>query len=635
MLTAIREGSKGWIASIIIGLIVLTFALFGISSYLEGGAEAPVAAVNGDEISNATYQNELSRQRQALLSRFGADFDPALLDSLGIKDRVLDNLVESRLLTQYVADHNYRLSDSQLATRIQQNPAFQTDGKFDPQRYSGLLESNRLTPEGYEITERQAAAEDQLQSAITESAFVVNGELQRLTMLLNQRREVRYAIFPAASYVEEFDISDQDARLEYEENMDEYQQEARIKIEYLELSVDELAETVSPSEDEIQQTYERLKGTFISPEIRRASHILFAYETDADDAAKAGVRTKAEAVLEEAEAGEDFAALARDNSDDTGSANNGGDLGVIARGQMAPAFEDTVYGLQEGEVSGLVETPFGIHIIKLTELVSGKQKPLSAVRDELVAEARRAQAEAQFAELVEPFQNLIFEQPDSLAPAADETGLELRTSDWFSIDQGEGIAAESAVRRAAFAEDVLQDGLNSQAIELGFDRMVAIRKLEYQEASPLPFEEVREQIVRNLKLERSREKVETVASESIQGLGHLASFDTMLANLELPVETLASQRSEVLPENQALADEVFAAPIPEAGQPDYGYVVLPNGDTAVYALISAEPGDPDSASEGGEQLAQVLQSRDGVGAYRQFIQHLRETAEVTVDRDRL
>lgn len=636
MLTAIREGSKGWISGIIIGLIVLTFALWGISSYLEGGDQAPVATVNGDEIDAVSYQNELSRQRQLLSSRFGSSLTPEMLESLGIQQRVLDSLIESRLLSQYTRDRNYRLSDDQLARRIRENELFQTDGAFDPARYEQLLLSNGMTPQGFELMERQNGINGQLAEAIADSAFVVDSELDRLVALQNQSREVQYAVIPGDLFVDEFEVAEEDIRAEYDDNIEAYNSPARMKVEYLDLSVGAIAADYSPTEDEIAQTYERIKGRLKTAEVRKASHILISVAGDADETTRAGARERAESILQQIRSGEDFAALAESNSDDPGSAAQGGDLGVVNRGQMVQPFEDAVFGMTEGEVVGPVETQFGFHVIKLTELEPEQQQTLEQAREEVIEEARNAAAEVQFNDLVEPFNNAIFEQPDTLAPAADATGLTVQVSDWFTRDDGEGIAAEPAVRAAAFGADVLDEGLNSSAVELGFDRLVAVRKLEFEEAAPRPFEDVREEILASLRLERSMEKAVQQAEAAISDLTHLASWDIMLAKNEWRAEVLPERRNQAPPRLQPLAQSVFTDPVPAEGSPVYGHAVLGNGDVAVYALTGVTPGDPDTVTD--TELAGLrsqLEQRDGAELYRSFIGMLRQLAEIEVNQEQL
>jgi len=636
MLTAIREGSKGWISGVIIGAIVLTFALFGISSYLEGGEETPVAVVNGEEIDNYLFQNQLTQQRQNMISQFGGSFDPAVFESLGLNNQVLESLIESRLLDQYTRSENYRLSDKQLSAAIQSNPLFQRDDRFDPELYQRAVAANGLSPQAFEATERRSNMVQQLQLAIAETSFTVDSELSRLYSLQNQERDARYALIAADKFVDEFEVSDEEAKKHYDENIDTFQNPARMKVEYIDLNLEKMRDEITPSEDDILQTYERLKGQMRQPSVRKASHILLTVATDADDATKQAAREKAEGLLAEANAGTDFGELAKEHSDDTGSAINGGDLGIVARGQMVPAFEDAVYSMSEGDISGPIETQFGFHLVKLTELTEERLQTLEEAREEVTKEASQALAEAAFADLVDPLETLIFEQDDSLVAASDETGLPIETSDWFTESAGEGVALEDAVRRAAFSADVKDDGLNSPIVELGFERIVALRKVDYEEANAKPFEEVKQSIIDLLKLNQSKEKLANTAPGMLENLTHLASWDVMVAESELTNETLAPQKALTKPELSELANTVFALKANEDGSPVFGHVVLANGDVGLYALNSVTLASTEDANENNQSiLTQQLNTRDGAEMYRKFVGVLRSQAEVEIDHEQL
>ncbi|MDE0096929.1 MAG: SurA N-terminal domain-containing protein [Gammaproteobacteria bacterium] len=635
MLTAIREGSKGWISGIVIGLIVLTFALWGIGSYLEGGSQIPVASVNGEEIDAYTYQNQLSRQRQALISQFGSSLSPEMMRTLGLQQQVLDSLIESQLLGQYTLERNYRLTDEEVARRVRENEAFLIDGRFDPALYERLLASSGMSPQGYEAAERQGGMVQQLADAIAGSAFVVEPEVSRLIALQHQSRDAQYAVIRGDLYVDEFAVSDDEARAEYDANIEKYYNPARMRVEYIDLSVDELAADADPSEEEIEQTYELIRDRLKTAEVRKASHILISVNGDTDEA-RAAALAEAETVLSRARGGADFAELAAEFSDDTGSAGSGGDLGVVTRGQMVQPFEDAVFGMVEGELAGPVETQFGYHVIKLTELQAEQSQTLDEVREEVIAEARRAAAERMFNDLVEPFDNAIFEQPETLEPAADATGLEIMTSEWFTRHEGAGIAGEAAVRAAAFSPDVLDENLNSPAVELGFDRLVALRKLNHEESSPREFEEVADEIIAAIKLEKSRAKAAQVAKESVADLTHLASWDIMLAKNEWRAETLPATRDRIFPGLAQLGDSVFTAALPRDGWPVYGHTVLANGDAAVYALTAVTPGKAETVDADVKSgLEQQLVYRDGEEVYHSFIQTLRSAADIKINEEQL
>ncbi len=635
MLTAIREGSKGWLASIVIGLIVLTFALWGIGSYFEGGAPVPVATVNGEEIDVYTFQNRLSRQRQLLIEQYGSGLSAELMASLALRQRVLDDLIEARLLDQYTQENNYRLTDQQVAQRIRTSEVFHRDGRFDPALYERLLQSNGLSPQAFEDGERQVGMNRQLLDAVTESSFLVESEVSRLIALQNQLRETQYAIIPADLYVDAVEISPEEIRAQYDDHIEQYRNPARIKVEYIDFSVDAIAADTQPSDEEIAQTYERIKERLKTAEVRQASHILISVEADTEPA-RAEALAKAESVMAQAQAGVDFAELAREHSDDPGSAANGGALGVINRGQMVAPFEDAVFAMAEGELRGPVATRFGYHVLKLTELQAERQRTLEDAQEEVVEEARKVAAESIFSDLVEPFDNAVFEQPESLEAAADVSGFEIKTSDWFTEQAGTGIAEISAVRAAAFSPDVRDEGLNSPIVEVGFDRMVALRKLAYEEAFSKPFEAVREEIATALKREKSRAKAEEMAAGLLDNLTHLASWDIMLARNEWQAHTLPEVRHQIPPHLSELANRVYATPIPRIGKPQYGQAVLTNGDVAIYALTAVTPGDVETVDvDAVSQLEQMLVRRDGDGVFDSFMEALKAQAEIVVHTEQL
>ena len=612
---------------------MLTFALFGISSYLEGANEIPVATVNGEEISIYTFQNELARQRQLLRSQLGANFDPELLESLNIRNQVVESLIGSRLLNQYVTDQNYRLSDAQLSERIRNNPAFQSDGQFDAETYRNILASNGLSTQGYEAIERQNGITSQLRQSIAESSFVLNSDIDKLAKLQQQIRVADYLVIPGNKFYEEVEITDSDIQKYFDENPDDFQTEARMKVDYVELSVESLAEEITPSEDDIQEIWDYASGQYKTAESRKASHILFSVSGSATDEERQAIREKAEGVLQEARSGADFAELASTHSEDPGSSSNGGDLGVIAEGQMVKPFEDAVFSMEQDEISDLVETRFGFHIIKLTELVAERQQDLEEVREEITAEAKRVQAENLYAELGESFQNLVFEQPDSLQGVADELGLEVKTSGWFTLAAGGGIAQEASVRRAAFAEDVLEDNLNSQAIEIGFERMISVRKSEYEDSRANTLDEVRARITDILKRSGSVDQVAELGESWLQtarssGLNSIQDDDAL-------VQTLPESKSEVPAALRELGNAVYAAN-PTDGSSIIEGVAMENGDYAIFELKEVKDIDPTSIDESVRtRLRQQLLSRNGNSLYQNMSELLRDLADVSIDSEQL
>ena len=629
MLTQIRERSTGWVAWVIVILITIPFALWGIQSYFENVAEIPVATVNGEEIPRYTFQNQLSQRRQAA-SQSGGTLPP---ESASMRSAVVKQLVDQQLIRQYAHEGDYRFSDQALKDRIESSSVFLSDGKFDPILYRNLLRSNGYTVSSYENLERQNASVGQLYSAIAESAFVTEQETNRLLELQTQTRKSNYAIVPVSRFAAKITIKNAEAEKDYKNNLFSHQKPARIKVDYIELSVDNLAKTIEPSQQEINEVYEQSRERYKQAEARKASHILFSVDAEASDDKRKKVRATAEKVLKQAKKGSDFAKLAKEHSADPGSKGRGGDLGVVARGQMVKPFEDAVFTMTNGEIRGLIETRFGYHIIKLTELTKERQKPFAEVRKEVEAEAKRIQAENQFSELGESFQNLVFENPESLSIVAEELGLKVKQSDWFTQQSGKGIAEQQEVRAAAFSKDVLDD-LNSSAIELGFERMVAIHKATHQPAKTIPFAKVSASIKARLKSQQARKQLKELGEQLVADLkeGKL-TWSNLLKKQKIKSTALATQRSKVKAELNSLGTAVFSQSPPSADSSGYGGVFLNSGDYAIYSLNKVEFGKINKVDESKRSgLESQLLARDGSGAYQSLLESLRQYADIYIDQ---
>ena len=646
MLTAIRERATGWIAWVIVIILVIPFALWGVSSYFEGGIEVSVASVNGEDISTYTYQEDLSLQTRALSQRLGGNFDPELLNTLGIRQRVLDNLIDNRLLNQYADENGFRISDEQLAQLIQNEASFQIDGKFNLNQYQTILASNRFTPQSFEQYQRVNETVNQLSAGISETAFATEYDKQKLIALQDQRRTASYVVIgsdqleAAGIEIDELKPEEKEISEYYDRNQERYLNQARIQVNYIELSAEALLGLAKPTEEEVALLYEETKGRYRTAESRRASHILVAVNATEDEDGKQEKLKLAEDLLERINQGEDFAALAEEFSEDPGSSGNGGDLGVVARDQMVKPFEDAVFSMEPGQTTGPVETQFGYHIIQLTELQEGEQQTLEDVRESVTEEAATIQAENLFADLAESFKNLVFEDPENLTTTADELDLPIQTSDWFTANAGTGVAQDSQVRTAAFSVDVLTDNLVSPAIEIGFDKLIAVQKLEYEPENFKELEEVKQQIIDTIEQEKIQAKILELGSDYLAELSAESKtktqWETFVRSKELKIEPLAEKKQDIAPNLALLGDSVFSTVAPEEGTIVSGGVALSNGDYALFALEAVIPGDPVSVDEAvSSNLQARLESRDGSEMYAQFRAMLRDNAEVVIYHDQL
>jgi peptidyl-prolyl cis-trans isomerase D len=607
MLQAIKERAQGWVAWAIVILISIPFALWGIQSYLGVGAEPVVATVDGAKITERQLDQNVQRSRMQLRERLGAAYNPDLFESAQLRGQVLDRMIRDLVLLESSYAMGLRVSDAAVRAAILAEPAFQGDGVFDKDTYERVLRLQGFTPAAYEEELRRGLLSTQLARALTESAFATAAEVTLATRLLRQQRDIAYALVPRAGFMPEADPPADDIQAFYEANPERFQSPARVKLSYILLDADAIA-AVEVDEATLREAYEARLDEFVEPERRAMRHILLT--VPADGAAEA-VKARAAELKAQIDAGADFAALAQAESEDPGSAAQGGDLGMVARGIMDPAFEQAAFDLDVGAVSEPVRSRFGYHLIEVTAVEGGAAKPFDDVREELARELGRGDAEAAYFELAEQLANLTYESPDSLIPAAEALDLEVRTSDWIERDGGEGLFAQPRLMTAAFSDDVLVVGNNSELIEPDPDRMqaVVLRVDEHEPASVRPLDEVRDEIVAALKAEQAATAARAEADAMVARLRAGESLDAVAAELEIksPGEVSRSQ-ADVPPTVLELA---FSAPRPaEDGVPSYASGAEPGGDAVIVAVRavadgSAEAMDPAMRDAERRLLAQI------------------------------
>lgn len=625
MLLTIRKKSQGWVAWLIVVIITIPFALFGINSYFEGINQVTVAKVDGEKINAQAFENTMEQWRRNFRSQLGNDFDPALVDNPQFRMRVVEGLVADRLIQGYAREQGLRLSDKALRERIVNDPRFQSDGSFDPEAYRRVVSARGYSTEGYEQQQRVMGGIEQFRNGLAESAIVNPVEVDNLLALTLQRRDAEYAVIAASDALADVEVSEAEKQAEYEQNPSAYQQPDRVRLDYVTLSLDDIAEEIQLDDEEVEQAYEASKGQYLKPETRIASHILLTVPRSADEATQNQVRERAEEVLARIRGGEDFAELAAEVSEDPGSKRKGGDLGIIARGQMVPEFEEAVYSMNQGDISEPVRTEFGYHIIKLDALEPESQRPLEEVRDEVARAEQTRLAQTQFADAAETFRTLVFEEPDNLVAAAEALGLEVRTSDWITRDRGAGDFSNPRVRSAAFDSVVIDDELNSEVVEVDQDRLIAMRKNEFEPQHLKAYAEVEAEIETLLQQRAAAELARTRGEALIDELKQGVSPEELSFN---PLPALRSEATQ--PVERQVAAEVFSQQL-DGGEPLVAGLSLNNGDYAVYRLNSVTPGDPSMATEAQrQQIRAQLASRDSNTAYGLFNEALRNSADVEI-----
>ena len=480
-----------------------SFAFFGLESYTRfRDHDNGVAKVAGHSISQQEWDAAQREQMERFRQMFGAQFDPKMFDTPEARRGVLDNLIAQRVLLNEVSVNHLTVSDQTLRQTILGIPGLTgPDGKFDGERYKSLLAVQGMTPAIYEARLRQDLALQQVTGAIQASAFVPKTVSDKLSDLNDQQREVQEALFKSSDYVSQVKLTDDMLKAYYAKNAKQFEVPEQAKAEYVVLSIDTLAPQISVSEDDIKSYYEQNKKRFTVEEQRRASHILIKADKNASAADKAAAKAKAEKLLEQIRKNpSEFAKLAKENSQDPGSAGRGGDLDFFSKGMMVKPFEDTVFKMKQGDISGVVESDFGYHIIQQTGVKPATVQGLDEVKGEIATEIKKQLAAKKYSEMAETFSNTVYEQADSLKPVADKLGLKIETVSNLARQPNPSIAPNAPYNQpkflnALFSDDAIKNKRNTEAIEIAPNTLIAGRVVEYKPVSQKPFKEV-EAVVR-------------------------------------------------------------------------------------------------------------------------------------------
>lgn len=501
-------------------IIFPSFAFLGLESYTRMGDRDPaVAKVAGQEISQREWDAAQARQLERLQQMFGEQFNPAMFDTPEAKMGALENLVAQKALSKHVAEKRLTVSDELVRQTILSIPGLTNeDGSFDKARYQQLLAAQGLTPEKFEASLRHDLAIQQINAAIQNTAFAPQSVAERISSLNQQKREIQELALTTQEFKPQAKVTDAMVQDFYEQNATAFEIPARAKAEFVVLAAPVIEQQISVTDGDIRKFYDQNMARYKTEEQRRASHILIQAGKDAPASERAAAKAEAEKLLGQINKNPgDFAKLAKAHSDDPGSAERGGDLGFFGRGMMVTPFEDAAYALKEGEISGTVESDFGYHIIKLTEVKPSIVRPLAEVKDNIEDEIRRNEAGKRFSSMAETFSNMVYEQPDSLKPVADKLGLKIDTVSGLTRQPNPALPNSAAYNQpqflsALFSDEALKERRNTEAIEVGPGIYIAGRVMEHQPASKKPLVEVRSQIEQRL-IAREAEKLAKEAGE--------------------------------------------------------------------------------------------------------------------------
>ena len=517
MLDAMRKLTTGWVAKLILGLITIPFALFGIDSYLnQAGGNVAVAKVGSDKISVQEYSNAIETVRNRMQSE-GQKVDSAMLETPAFKQSVLDGLITRRLVNAEIHRANFKISDRQLSEHILAMPEFQDNGKFSEDLYQKTLVQNKLTATKFENSIRGDLVTQQARDGLARLVFVPKSVAALSLQLAHQKRDLSTAEIKTAAFLPQVKVTPEQVKAYYELHKDKFKVPEQVKVEFALLSAASLVAQMKVTDEEVKAFYDENSAKFQGDEQRQASHVLIGFGVGAKEAEKAAAKDKILGILDQIKKNpKRFEELATKFSQDPGSATKGGDLGSFGRGAMVKPFEDAVFGMKVGQVSDVVESEFGYHIIRL-DGISGASSSYESMKPQIKGELSWQKAQAKYAELTEEFSNAVYEQSGSLQPAAKKFNLQLQTSAWLSREDGAKFFKNEKLMAMVFSDEVLKEKRNTEAVEVSPNNLVSARVLEYKAAAPRTFDEVKSGIEAVLKLEQAvklaKEKGDTILAK--------------------------------------------------------------------------------------------------------------------------
>ncbi|WP_086982858.1 peptidylprolyl isomerase [Vibrio aphrogenes] len=611
MMDRLREGVNGIAIKIILGLIILSFVFTGVSGYLGGGGNNVAAKVGSTTIERGAFEQAYQNERNRMQSQMGDYFSTLMGDPQYVqtfRKSVLDRMINDVLIEQYAKSLGLRVSDDQVSQLILTMPQFQTNGKFDQDIYAATLRRAGFSADSFAEYLRTDLLRNQVVSALQDSEFTLPHEVEQQTHLLTQTRDVQTITLSVADFAKKAQVTEDELQAYYQSHSENYERPEQMKVAYVELSAEKLKDTITVSDEDAQQYYQDHLDKYSTKEQRKVRHILIK-----DDEAKA------EELLAQLKAGADFATVAKESSQDVGSAKLGGDLGWIEKGVMDPEFEDAAFNLQaKGDVSEVVKSDFGYHIIQLEDVKAPQSKPYSQVAAEIKSELRDQKAVDEFYSLQSKLESVAFESPDSLDEAAKAISQSIQTTDFISQADAPEILKIPAVAQALENTDVKKEGMNSEVLEVAPEHVVVVRVNDVRDETVLPFDDVKEQVKAQLLATKGEQQALTLANKVVEALQK--GEDKVLADNDL---SFASEQS--IDRRSPLANKVFAMPHPQEGASTYAQTKDDQGNITIVKLNKVTSG---SDAQFEQQIASQLLRMNNQQDLEVLIKSLRESTSI-------
>jgi len=583
MLDKFRSYAQTKAAQVILALVLIPFALFGIDSYLnQAGNNLSIAKVDGYKIALPEYNRAIENVRNRMMSE-GKKLDPAMFDSFEFKESVVDGLITKQLINNDIKKSQFKITDQQLSQYIIGMPDFQKDGKFSQELYDKVLQNNQLNPKKFEESIRNDLLIQQVRDGLQKLTFIPPNNLTETLKATSQQREVTVAEFKTKEYMTKANISEKDMQAFYDQNKSKFLAPEQVKAEFVVFSLTSILPSITVSEDEVKAFYKTNADKYQNQQQREASHILIAASKNAAPAEKAKAKAKAEDVLGQIKKNpKQFEELATKYSQDPESAKKGGDLGAFGRGMMVKPFDDAVFSMKVNEISGIVESDFGYHIIKLTKVI-GEGGGFDAIKPQIKAELIYQKAQDKYAALAEDFSNKVYEQSSSLDVVSKKFNLPIQKTDWISRNESDKFFKNEALMNALYSKESIKDRRNTEAIEVTPNNLISARVVDYKAQSTKPFAEVKKSIEDYLKFEAAKKLVATEGEAALKSVADASRKIDWQA-------TVLVDRKNTKGLSQAVTNHAYKMPTDKL--PSYsGFVDGNNGYVIVKVSKVAFPND--------------------------------------------
>jgi peptidyl-prolyl cis-trans isomerase D len=645
MLGTIRDKASGWIAGIIVGALIISFAFWGVSSYF-GGGEVYVATVNGNEIKYQTFQRSFYRLRQQMQSVLGGDA-LSLEEEEFVKEQTLEKLVDAEIVNQIIKNNGLRVSNRKVVDTIKNLEYFKGEEGFDRFKYDRAISSMGMDPVFFEAQLRMDLLSEQLQAGLSDSLFVLDSELESVLKLKTQTRDLTYTTLSLSSFIDESEVSDAEIEAYYKANPEQFADPEKVKIAYLELDVNELAKSIETDEETLRTYYNDNKDKYDVADQRSITKLFVqtSFE-DADKNLKEGTeeeKAKAKAVMESVlvmvKEGKGFEEILEKFTEEGKGSLQYSENNFLPKGVMDKEVEEFVFASEEGAVSEIIESKKGFNIVKVGEIRGGPKNVFESVSEQVAFDYKQGQAELQFFELADQLTNLSYEHSGTLEVAAEAIGIEIIETDFFSRNSAsEGVLSKPQVISKSFDVELINSGQNSDAIELSDNHIVVLRVLAHKAAKTKALDDVRDEVIASVQAERAAKKISDVSEQIVKELESGVSTDEVTSDVRLEWTTVEKTSRDNAEVNRSVLRNAFQVGVP-TDKPIVASNRLGSGDYSIVIVTAVHEGELADDDEEIEQLSRVtdleLRRTRGTHEWQQFIRNAKSNSEIQMFKENI